>query len=1099
MSPPRDQKIHVVEDEFSLRSSQPVRIGKFRVVRILGRGGFGVVYLAEDEQLRRPVALKVPLPGTLSNQQLRRQFLREAIAAAKLQHPNIVLLHEAIELEDSIHLSFAYCPGRTLQHWLHKQQGPIDRELAVEWVRKLAMAVEYSHRNGVIHRDIKPSNILLEEKQGWNGNLWDLEPKLTDFGLASVRDDVDGRTVTMNLMGTPQYMAPEQLIRSHDSGRPVDLYSLGVLLYQLLSGKVPAPFETMEQAIRQIDQFEPVALHVLRPEIPRNLSHIVMKCLEREPGRRYPSAQDLAEDLLNFQEGRPISIRAEGILAKLRRRIERHPTAFFLASAAALVVLIFLMDKVRNAIDLGNLRRQLVLREADLDQQTRKLESQNQSLSRSMELLSTKELELDQKSRRLLKSEHANDLVSAGFAYGRNDPVRMRQLLDRVFRKEKEELGAVCSSDFATRFLWESLRPEGQLVPTDPQSLWCMKATPDGKYMVVAGSRGILAIHSTVYPFEIVRRLAPQETEINSLDFDDAGSYLAAGCDDGRVRVWDFQQGNLLHSIELESKQIVYDVQWIPGSSRLLASGKSTDVYCIDAASGKLISKLATPHENSAIEFLSVIPDQKSFITGGSDGRICQLPLDGSSGHVVTWKPLSEVRCLAVTDHPLDHQTPLILYGDAAARLNLVDLQGRPLATLQFPDRFNNIEEISPNFFACGDNMGAIHLVKVIHQGGKSESFHLKIEQSWQQHHAPLYALGIVGASLASDHPERKLLFPTVFTGDRSGEMRVMGARNSNHRRFFTGIHGDAISQENSTWLRESDQKVIRALPRGIAVMDWQTGESEVDSCNDSNPGTWLAQGKLYPTHWVESHPDGTISIASEKATSASSEALFSNGQCGQAEFLDRTRGVIARGGDDWSFYWMDADTLLPKFRKKGVISMAVSPDERWIAVGERSANQVLIIDTKTLETIASLQLGRIAPDFLSITPDGQRLLIFGHLHFLSVWKADNWQHEQTIPLQSPLVLSHSVSSDSQTMAIGDSNGRVALWDLESGREILELRPEGGAIDWLEFTAEDQALVSTTIDGYMEVFHATPLERFRLEVAESLKRSPRVPHPIEFR
>jgi WD40 repeat protein len=178
---------------------------------------------------------------------------------------------------------------------------------------------------------------------------------------------------------------------------------------------------------------------------------------------------------------------------------------------------------------------------------------------------------------------------------------------------------------------------------------------------------------------------------------------------------------------------------------------------------------------------------------------------------------------------------------------------------------------------------------------------------------------------------------------------------------------------------------------------------------------------------------------------------------------------------------------------------MAVSPDERWIAVGERSANQVLIIDTKTLETIASLQLGRIAPDFLSITPDGQRLLIFGHLHFLSVWKADNWQHEQTIPLQSPLVLSHSVSSDSQTMAIGDSNGRVALWDLESGREILELRPEGGAIDWLEFTAEDQALVSTTIDGYMEVFHATPLERFRLEVAESLKRSPRVPHPIEFR
>ena len=1083
----------------SPRQSRSGRIGKFRIIRALGRGGFGVVYLAEDELLERQVALKVPLAGTLSDQQLRRQFLREAIAAAKLHHPNIVSLHEAIEQQESICLSFAFCPGRTLQHWLENRRELIGEDLSIEWVRKLAMAVEYSHRNGVVHRDIKPSNVLLEEPEGWSGKLAELEPKLTDFGLALIRDEADGRTVTLNLMGTPQYMAPEQLMGKRGNGKQVDIYGLGVLLYQLLTGRVPAPFETMEQAIREIDRFQPVAPHVIQPEIPRDLSRIVMKCLEQEPEDRYPNAQSFAEDLLNFQEGRPISIRTAGVWSRVRRRIARNPAASFLAAAVSIVFSVFVFDKVRNAIDLHRLQQQLHLRQDDLDSKTEALGKQTQSLDRFKEQLFEKELELHRKSRQLLKSERTNDLVSAGLAYSRNDPVSIRQLLDRTFHQEKEELGEIRSTDFATRFLWESLRPEGQIVETDRQSLWCMKATPDGKWMAVSGSKGVLVIHNASYPFDIARRFEPLQTEINALAFDDTGSYLAAGCDDGRVVVWDFKKGELLQEILLEPGRIVYDVRWIPGSSRLLASGKATEVYCIESRTGEVIRQLSTPHQASAVEFLSVLPDAASVITGGSDGKICQLPLDGSPGRIITEHGLSQIRSLSVMRHPRDQGQSLILFANSDSRLILVDMQGRELATLSFPDRFNDLEEVSPGFFACGDNMGAIHLVRVICQEGIAESFLLQVEQSWQQHQAPLYALGVVGSSKVNDQTNGGLQYPTVFTGDRSGEMRVMGARSSNHRRFETGILGDAVSQEYSTWLRESDQKVIQIIPEGVAFMDWRQGTTEKESLEGSPHSNSLIQGSRYPDRWIATDSDGSLTVNAEGGVAKRSEKLFSGGRCAQAAYLDRIGSIIARGGDDRSFYLLDSTTLVPKMHQQDVISMAVSPDERWIAIGSRLVHQVQILDTATLETIANLPLGRIAPDFLRFTPDGRRLLVFGHLRYLSVWNTHDWQHDQTIPLRSPLVLSQTVSFDSESIAIGDSTGRVAVWDLASGRELLELRTEGAAVNWLEFTANDEALVATMVDGHMEVFHATPLKTFHQEVDDSLRRTPRILHPIELR
>jgi tRNA A-37 threonylcarbamoyl transferase component Bud32 len=328
-------------------------VGRFQVRRELGRGGFGVVYLAFDPRLGRDVALKVPRPDVLASDELRERFHREARAAAGLDHPNVVPVYEAGEAGPACYIASAYCPGPTLREWLRGRADPVPVADAASLVAALADGAGHAHARGIVHRDLKPANILLAGARGKGQGASEdptassflapcplpLAPKITDFGLAKLTDAGEASTCAGVVLGTPSYMAPEQAEGRRGVGPAADVYALGVILYECLTGRPPFVGETDLDTLRQAGSQDPVPPSRLRVRLPRDLETVCLKCLEKDPRRRYPTATELAADLRRFLAGEPVTARRVGMAGRLWKRARRRPVvAGLLAALVALTV-----------------------------------------------------------------------------------------------------------------------------------------------------------------------------------------------------------------------------------------------------------------------------------------------------------------------------------------------------------------------------------------------------------------------------------------------------------------------------------------------------------------------------------------------------------------------------------------------------------------------------------------------------------------------------------------------------------------------------------------------------------------------------------------
>lgn len=319
----------------------------------IGRGGMGVVYRARHQQLGRTVALKLLRAGALAGTQERERFLREARAGAALQHANIVQVFDVGDDPNFPYLAMEFVSEGSLSNSL--RDGPLSPREAAELVENLARAVDYAHSKGVIHRDLKPANVLLQKAEG--GRMKDektlrigsdssfilldsaLLPKIADFGLARLLADEQGGTETGAVLGTPSYMAPEQASgRTTMIGPAADVYALGAILYECLTGRPPFRAATPLETLRQIETVEPVSAARLQPATPRDLDTICLKCLRKEPNYRYSSAGELADDLRRFTEGRPIMARPVGVLGRGARWCRRNPRVAALFAALALTL-----------------------------------------------------------------------------------------------------------------------------------------------------------------------------------------------------------------------------------------------------------------------------------------------------------------------------------------------------------------------------------------------------------------------------------------------------------------------------------------------------------------------------------------------------------------------------------------------------------------------------------------------------------------------------------------------------------------------------------------------------------------------------------------
>jgi serine/threonine protein kinase len=353
----------------------PARFGRFEVRRELGRGSFGVVFLAYDPRLRRQVALKVPRPEVLDTADMRWRFEREARAAAGLDHPNIVPVFEAGEDGSIAYIASAYCPGPTLAVWLKAQEAPVAPRLAARIVLKLAEAIAHAHSRGVLHRDLKPGNVIMEpaptaasdRRDGDNDGL-DRIPRVTDFGLARLAgttQDATAATHSGAILGTPSYMAPEQAQGAGAKvGPAADVYGLGAILYALLVGRPPFQADSVLDTLLLLRTQEPVAPSRLRPRVPRDLETVCLKCLAKEAGRRYATAAALTEDLRRFLAAEPIHARPTPAWELAIKWIRRHPAPAGLigtavAAAIALTVVILTATvRLKRERDRAEARRQ---------------------------------------------------------------------------------------------------------------------------------------------------------------------------------------------------------------------------------------------------------------------------------------------------------------------------------------------------------------------------------------------------------------------------------------------------------------------------------------------------------------------------------------------------------------------------------------------------------------------------------------------------------------------------------------------------------------------------------------------------------------------
>ncbi|MFO0821548.1 MAG: protein kinase [Gemmataceae bacterium] len=464
----------------------------YRIEGELGRGGMGVVYKAQHLALKRMVALKMIRGSGAGASELAR-FRTEAEALARLQHPHIVQIHEVGEFGGDPYFSLEFVPGGTLLGKLAREPQPPAN--AARLVETLARAIGAAHAAGIIHRDLKPANVLLTAAG---------EPKVTDFGLAKRLGEDSGQTRTGQVMGTPSYMAPEQAAGRADAAGPAaDIYALGAILYECLTGRPPFQGASVSETLEQVRTQEPVPPRRLVGQIPRDLETVCLKCLEKETTRRYMTCEDLADDLRRFREGRAVVARPVGGLERAAKWVRRKPAVAGLLAAGVLLALALVggavslgfaarMDRLRelavSSEDEAKTRRAEAERNAqEADAQRRKADENAQEADAQRRKADENATRADAERLRAERIKFAADMNAAMQAWHDGQISRMEEIL-------KAHIPATGRPDlrgFEWHYLWRLLRMPRPAATLTPGYYWTFTVAPDGKTCSTFGFQGV--------------------------------------------------------------------------------------------------------------------------------------------------------------------------------------------------------------------------------------------------------------------------------------------------------------------------------------------------------------------------------------------------------------------------------------------------------------------------------------------------------------------------------------------------------------------------------------------------------------------------------
>jgi WD40 repeat protein/tRNA A-37 threonylcarbamoyl transferase component Bud32 len=1050
----------------AMPAAVPQRIGKYEILSTLGVGGMGIVFKARDIELGREVALKKMLGGRFAREDYRQRFLAEARALARLQHPHIVQIHDFGEHEGQPYFVLEYVPGGSLSDRLAgKPQPPVQ---AARWAETLARAVQYAHDQGIIHRDLKPSNVLL---------TLDDQPRLCDFGLAKLLESSDLRTRSGVAVGTPEYMAPEQTEGPEGvAGPAADLYGLGAVLYTLLTGRPPFRAASELDTVMLVRTQEPVRPGRLQPTVPSDLDTICLKCLEKEPRRRYPSALALAEDLRRFLAGEPIQARPVGALTRTWKWAKRRP------ALAGLILTVAL------AFGLGLPAVTLLWRQAEAARQ-------NEAGARREEQQARRQAEKTLYFSRLalahqhLENDHLDDAVRLLEAC----PAGLRgwewYYLDRQ----------------AHAALFTLLHKDGE----HEQSFWAhdLSFCPDGRHVAVArGLPGGLAslpadAHFTtpgnvevwdVIDGKLEKTLKSKKAAVLSVASSLDGRSLAWGCVDGSAWLADVESSKQVPVLEpgpggMQCVRFAPDSKW-------LAVSRRDRIVLWDMAACKRVCTWPLGVQGTALVFgldgglyISSPGHPLAHLGRGGEG-VREVPIPG----------LHDRTCAALAIDRDGGRLALAperrLDAPDAHRILIWDLQKSRLVADLVGHRgpINRVAFGPGDLVASGSEDGTVRL-----WNPKSAA------QEWVFQGHPM---GVTAVAFSPDGQR-------LVSASKDGSVRVWDVRRDprglhfpalvaapgeafGHLAFAADNHSLIVVQKAAgpmvrLWDAWTGQKLeehaltlhddhanparaisLSAFGKRLACRD--ATDENVVKVWDTPTGAELAvcRGHTRPLRAAALSPDG------RRLASAAANLPHQNSGRDPVELLvwDVASAKVVQRLSVPAL-WIDALAFSPEGHRLAA-SVRLSPPGRE-QLGFDSPAEVLVWDLSSGDLVC--RIGNIQGMFpvLAFNPAGDRLAGTGyHAETIYVWEVPGgkelFRHSAGV-----LLTSAAYSPDGRRLAITGFDGRVTLLDADSGLEALTLHglgPRGtGHYNFTAravFSPDGRRLAANDWDGTVTVWDA---------------------------